>query len=376
MLPIIVDPHHHFVDPVNNEFQKFLKELNVTPYLPDDYNNDSVSVPVYKSVHVEAMPDDGVKEALWVTGLAKNEKSKIGGIVAYCDLTSADASKHLIDLVNSSSLVCGIRMILDYDGEYDGGVNATHIACKNHNTDYLRDESGPALQFEKGFALLEEHNLSFDLQCCPAQLPAAASLFSRYPNINVCVNHMGKLQGLCLNANRGNRHDDRRLTEWRAGMKALSALPQVYVKLSMLGYCVPNWCGDLYKESFLKSLVLEVIDLFGPQRCMFASNWWGPLSDSDRSSSSSSSSSGGSGPISMCELYSKYQQWVSHMSVEDQRALFASTAAKFYKIDISTASSSLLASEPASAAVSRKARILVVGAGWWSQGELHIHTHF
>ena len=45
---------------------------------------------------------------------------------------------------------------------------------------------------------------------------------------------------------------------------------QVHVKLSMLGYSVPSWASDPKKEEFLRGLVREVIDLFGPSRCMCA----------------------------------------------------------------------------------------------------------
>jgi predicted TIM-barrel fold metal-dependent hydrolase len=37
--------------------------------------------------------------------------------------------------------------------------------------DYLREEDA-STRFERGFQLLSKHDLSFDLQCCPSQLPA------------------------------------------------------------------------------------------------------------------------------------------------------------------------------------------------------------
>ena len=361
LLPIdlIIDPHHHFVDPQNNEFQKSLKKLNVSSYLPSDYNRESKNLPILKTVHIEATPDDGLLEVLWISRLAKenNLDCKVGRIVANCDLSSSTTNQQLHDLVQASSLVCGIRIILDYDGEYNGGQNATNIACAEHNNDYLRDLRGPSQRFEQGFALLEKYNLSFDLQCCPAQLPAAFSLCSRHPNINVCIDHMGKVRGLTALS---TAEDEQRLIEWRVGMKLMSTLPQVYVKLSMLGYCVFNWYGDTKKEQYLKSLVREVIALFGPNRCMFASNWWGPISNSDQPEDHSPT---------MQELYLKFYSWVSDMSSDDQMWLFAGTAAKFYKIDLSsTSSSSLTVVTNKNPADNRKAKILVAGAGWWSQG--------
>ena len=66
-------------------------------------------------------------------------------------------------------------------------------------------------------------------------------------------------------------------------MKQLAALPLVYCKISMLGYGVPGWHSDGVKHKFVQQLVLEVIQMFGAQRCMFASNYHinAAVSDSD-----------------------------------------------------------------------------------------------
>ena len=56
--------------------------------------------------------------------------------------------------------------------------------------DFLRD---PARRdaFERGFAALAAHNLTFDLQCNPAQLGAAADLCARHPATRVVLDHLG-----------------------------------------------------------------------------------------------------------------------------------------------------------------------------------------
>ena len=47
----------------------------------------------------------------------------------------------------------------------------------------------------------------------------------------------------------GGAADEVKLTEWRKGMALMAALPQVHVKLSMLGYSVPGWHADAAKEA-------------------------------------------------------------------------------------------------------------------------------
>ena len=47
-----------------------------------------------------------------------------------------------------------------------------HVTRYHGGLDYLRDPDATQL-FERGFALLAKHKLSFDLQCCPAQASRA-----------------------------------------------------------------------------------------------------------------------------------------------------------------------------------------------------------
>ena len=71
--------------------------------------------------------------------------------MANCNLAAPDAEEQLVKIKAASALVRGIRCILDYDGPFDG-VCPTHIACRDHDTDYLRDPiASPA--FERGQGL-------------------------------------------------------------------------------------------------------------------------------------------------------------------------------------------------------------------------------
>jgi predicted TIM-barrel fold metal-dependent hydrolase len=317
----IVEPHHHFYD-TNLKVYSFLKSLGATEYLPEQFTVAMGNLPVHRSIHIEAMPDDGLGEVEWLEELVRGGRAPtLAGIVASCDLAHPEVEARLAQLLTASSKVRGIRYMLDYEGPFDGR-NATHIACSRHNKDYLRDINGAAQDFERGFALLAKYNLSFDLQCCPAQLEAAAALCARYPEVPVCIDHLGKVRHLAVD---GSDADTAKLVEWRRGMRLMAALPHVYVKLSMLGYCVPGWHEDAQKESFLKDLVREVIALFGAGRCMFSSNWHhnGAVSNSDGIDVT--------GP-DMEELFGKFFSWVNDMDAADQTCLFSGTASSFYRV--------------------------------------------
>ena len=140
-----------------------------------------------------------------------------------------------------------------------------------------------------------------------------------------------------------SEQDSKKLAEWRFGMKLLSQLPHVYVKLSMLGFAVPNWTRlrllqefdgqdqsltlglncvpitrDPAKEALLKGLVTEVLNLFGTERCMFNSNWHlsGAISISDSETDE----------VTMPELFSRYVAWMEHLPPSEMDALFAGNA--------------------------------------------------
>lgn len=322
MLPTtIVDCHHHFLAP-DQPYHALLGKLGAPAYTAAQYLEDSGSLPITKTVHVEAIADDGLGEAAAVDALANSGACKVAAIVANCNLAADDAAAQLDALKACSPRVKGIRLILDYDGPFDG-VNCTHIACKEHNTDYLRDPVA-SKAFERGFALLAERDLSFDLQCCPAQMAAAEALVKRHPNVRVCIDHLGKLWRLQVD---GGADDAAKLAAWRSAMTGLAALPQVCCKLSMLGSAVPGWPGDAAKEALLKDLVLEVIALFGPKRCMFNSNWHinGAISNSDAPHDADAG-------LTMAGLFERFASWTAHLSAEDRDWLFAKSAEAFYRI--------------------------------------------
>ena len=56
-------------------------------------------------------------------------------------------------------------------------------------------------------------------------------------------------------------------------MKALATQPNVSVKFSMLTFVRNGWESSPEKFAEMKGLIRETLDLFGAERCMFASNF-------------------------------------------------------------------------------------------------------
>jgi predicted TIM-barrel fold metal-dependent hydrolase len=340
------DAHHHFVDTVGHgeSFQAFVGTLIPnTVYLAEDYHRDVITpienagVTFYGSVHMECIPDDGLSEARWVaSAIQSSSASYVKAIVASCHLAQdINIVNNELEQLTKIPQVKGIRWILDCVGKFDGNT-ATHVATKRHDgIDYLRGSDGGCSSqthpdFEKGFALLEKFSLSFDLQCAPVQLGGASKLCAKYPNIKVVIDHLGKPRTL-LGADKDNDNtqlDDAELTVWRAGMKSMAKNDNVYVKISMLGYVIPGWIRTPERIGLMKLLVKETVDIFGPNRCMVATNFWKSASVSDADTLSDI----GPEPLHFIELV--YGFLKDTYSKEDLDYIFCKTAASFYGVNL------------------------------------------
>jgi hypothetical protein len=87
------------------------------------------------------------------------------------------------------------------------------------------------------------------------QMRDAASFLAAYPGLTVVINHLG-----CPFLPRGDpleqtgRSDAAVATiaEWRAGMRALAALPHVYMKVSGLDFVTPHWMAHPAAHAVVK----------------------------------------------------------------------------------------------------------------------------
>lgn len=128
------------------------------------------------------------------------------------------------------------------------------------------------------------------------------------------LNHLGT-----LHLGQGDEEDKKNLQYWRDGMKALASQSNVTVKLSMLGFVRKDWGQEQQSFQEVKSLVRETIELFGSNRCMFASNF--PV---DRV---------GNGTFSAVGLYSKFEELVSDLDYDSKAQLFSGTAKQVYQLN-------------------------------------------
>ncbi|MBT3533182.1 MAG: amidohydrolase family protein, partial [Rhodospirillaceae bacterium] len=151
-----------------------------------------------------------------------------------------------------------------------------------------------------GLGLLRQHGLSWDLRVPYWHLSEAAEVCALYPDLAIVVEHTG------LSWDRGEDG----LAEWRRGMTALAAMEHVHLKISELGLAGAPWD---YHDNRL--VVREAIEIFGFQRCMFASNF--PVAGLR---------------IGYVDQVSAIAHMIRDCSTAERTALFHDTAKHFYRL--------------------------------------------
>jgi predicted TIM-barrel fold metal-dependent hydrolase len=296
----IVDPHMHLCNlkamrypwlasPREDWFIGPYGTLAKTHEL-SDFLREAGEIEVLKIVHIEngAEPEDHVAESAWLQSTANDPESagRPNGIVAAADLSKPDIESTL-EAHRAFPNVRGIRQILNVHQE-------PFYSFVDHH--FMHD---PAWQ--AGFALLHKFDLSFDLQIYPSQMPDAAGLAKRNPGTTIILNHTGMFV---------DRDTLAGWQAWRDGMLALAANPNVMVKISGMGMIDHPWTIES-----IRPYVLQTIDCFGIDRCMFASNF--PV---DRLFGSYSA------------LWHAYHSCVAGFSETEKERLFRTNAERAYRI--------------------------------------------
>jgi len=290
----IVDAHHHLwdLDAVHYPWlmEKGVKRFFGDPapiqknYLLDDLQQDIGTLPIKKSVHIQVGAMDGLQEHNWVAGISA-AKGMPSALISFADMTSAHISQTL-DHMAHSPMFRGVRQIL---GRSDAEDKQTGTASLIHNPDFL-----------SGLKTLARRQLSFDLQLIPSQMKLVADILEQVPDLHVALCHAGSLSDFSQAG----------VEIWQKGLRSLAKHPNIICKISGFGMFNHTW-----RTADIKGYILTAIDIFGPQRIAFGSNF----------------------PVD--KLYSTYDQlWYAYLEITAQfsdperRAMFAETAERFYKI--------------------------------------------
>lgn len=294
----IIDAHHHLWD-LDNVRHTWLAETGVVRFFGDpapiqknyfvpDFKIDHGDLPIVGSVHVQCgvALEHNVKETEFVQA-QHDSHGMVNGIVAFCDLTGLGAQAEL-DQQQACKNLRGVRQIVGRDAVEDAKLG-TNTLLENPT-------------FKQGLEMLAGRGLSFDLQLTPPLLPAASKLFKSIEDLPVAICHAGSPQDFSKSGMR----------DWEVGLKDFAEHGNMICKISGLGMFDQNWTVDSLRER-----VLRTIDVFGPSRIAFGSNF----------------------PVD--KLYASYEETFGaflsltfDFSPSEREAMFFGTAKTFYRIDL------------------------------------------
>jgi predicted TIM-barrel fold metal-dependent hydrolase len=313
----ICDPHHHLWAGRENQVQPRYLFDDVLQDVRSGHNIVSTVFVECRSMYRADGPREMkvVGEAEFVNGIAAMSASGLyagtriaAGIVGYAHLPIGSKVKGVLEALVAAapSRFRGIRCTGAWDED-------PRIARAKAPGQYL-DKT-----FREGFAALGPLGLSFDLACRYRQLPECVDLARAFPGTTIVLNHTGGIVG--IGAYAGRREEI--FAAWRASMAELAGCPNVAVKLGGLGM---DYCGFGWHERLTPPTSQELcdatrpyfeatIELFGPGRCMFESNF--PVDKL----------SGGYGV-----LWNSFKRIAEGCSADERAKLFHDTAARVYRL--------------------------------------------
>jgi L-fuconolactonase len=314
----ICDPHHHFWDFRTERipYQRYLLH-ELAAAVTCGHNVRSTVFIEARAMYRADGPQElrPVGEVEFVQGLAAASASGLYGpcraaaaIVGRANLNLGDQVEPVLEALHTASpnRLRGIRHTVTWDPHPEVGN---------------REPEGvlATADFRAGGRVLARMGLSLDTGVCFPQLPELAAFAQALPDLTIILNHLGGLNRVGPYANR----DDEVLATWRRGLAAVAACPNVHLKLGGIG--MPRLGFDWYARTTpigsdelataMAPLMTDCIAQFGPDRCMFESNF--PV---DKVS------------FSHHVLFNAFKRFSQGYSAAERAALFHDTAVRAYRI--------------------------------------------
>jgi len=281
-MSLVIDSHQHFWQ-LDKPFEYgWLYSEEHKPicrsYLPADLEPLLKQCGVDRSVFVQTQHN--VEENRWVLGLAE-EHDFIAGIVGWVDLASPDCQAQ-VEEFQDHPLFVGVR----------------HVVQDEPDEDFIIRPD-----VKRGLGLLQKHGVPYDLLFFTQHLRHAVTLGREFPDLPMVVDHLAKPK-IAAGLTDG----------WKQDLQAAASCPNIFCKLSGM-VTEADW--NQWKPADLKPYVEIALEAFGPERCMYGSDW----------------------PV--CELAGSYQQVHAALKevlgdISDTEAdhIYAGTATRFYGLDV------------------------------------------
>lgn len=276
---MIVDSHQHFWQVGRFDYPWMSPEVDVLchDYLPPVLAPVLSRNGVDQTILVQA--SNSLEETRWLLNLA-GQNAFIAGVVGWVDLT-ADAFADQLDEFTAHPKFKGVR----------------HLVESEPQDDWL---SQPKVQ--ANLRELAKRGVAYDLLVHTRHLKYASMVADSGPELRLVVDHMAKPPIASGES-----------VDWSHGLRELASRSNVWCKLSGL-VTEADWAS--WQVEDLKPYVDLALEVFGPQRMMFGSDW----------------------PV--CLLAGSYDRvldaahfLLAELSEEDRGRIFAGNAMDFYRIE-------------------------------------------
>ena len=316
----ICDPHHHFwvsrPEPV--DYQRYL-----LPELSEDVNSGhNVRSTVFIEVRCEyrqSGPEEmkPVGEVEYIQTIADASATGQHGptraaaaIIGHADLKLGDEVRPVLEAMRSASpnRFRGVRHSVGWD-------ESPELANRDIRGALSTEGYRAGAKVLADMGLILENSLYFH------QLSELAEFARAVPDLTIVLNHIGGLVRIGPYANR----DDEVIPAWRRGVEEAAQCPNIVVKLGGVGQLRYGFYWDQRETPIgseelagaLSPLMEHCIQQFGPDRCMFESNF--PV---DKPS------------YSYNVLFNAFKRLSRGYSASERASMFHDTAARVYGIGV------------------------------------------
>ncbi len=275
----ICDPHHHFWDnrPQSIPYQRYLLH-ELASDVNSGHNVQSTVFVEARSMYRTDGPEElrPVGEVEFVQGLAAASASGLYGpcraaaaIVGHANLNLGEGVEPVLQTLQAASpnRFRGIRHSVTWDPHPEVQNTAAHQMQGQLASD----------NFRAGARVLSRTGMSLEAWLNHPQLAELADFAKAVPDLTIILNHIGGLMRIGPYANRG----DEVMANWRSGVAAVGACPNVNIKLGGIGMPRTGFDWDTREvpigseelATAVAPLMNYCIENFGPERCMFESNF-------------------------------------------------------------------------------------------------------
>ena len=320
----IVDPERRMVDAHHHLWRK---DHRREQYLVEDLWEDTESGHrIEQTVFVECRADYFTNGPTMMRPVGETEfvaqaieqthsnpgAAQVSAIVGHADLTRGAVIQEVLQahLDAGKGWFRGIR--------HHGSWSASEVIENSHLDIPPNLYTNP--KFQEGFACLAPLGLSFDAWLYHPDIPDVTELALKFPETTIILDHLGGPLGIGPYA----KYRDEVFHKWKQDITNLARCENVFAKLGGLAMPINGFGWNMAEKPATSEEIvsahspyyLHMIEIFGPERCMFESNF--PVEKVS---------------LSYHVLWNAFKKIAARFSESEQDSLLRGTAVRVYRME-------------------------------------------